>query len=58
MLASWGGGHAVTSPRTTKDPEQNGETNTVPKESTMGSVKRELAGQRTQEEKPSQLKSQ
>jgi hypothetical protein len=30
----------------------------VPKESTMGSVKREFAGQRTQEEKPSQLKSQ
>ena len=35
---------------TTKDPEQNGDTKTVPKESTMGSVKHELAGHRIQEE--------
>jgi hypothetical protein len=33
-----------------KNPEQNGDTNSVPKETTMGSAKREFAGQRTQEE--------
>jgi hypothetical protein len=46
-----GGGDALTSPETTKDLEQNGDTNTVPKETTiMGSTNRELAGQRIQEE--------
>jgi hypothetical protein len=53
-----GGRHVVTYPWTTKDSEQNRDIDAVPRESTMRNIKHESAGHMTQDEKPSQLKSQ
>ena len=50
MLGSSAQATPMAIPWTAKDPEQNGDTKTVPKESTMGSVKHELAAHRIQEE--------